>query len=91
MQPLPAETLLRVWEQARSRHPLDRGLLLFSLAEPESLPDSLADRLAGPVRGPSADGDDRSSLRAFGIHLRRSDNVYPLPGCGVPGTWVGWV
>lgn len=37
-----AESLLRVWEEGRYRHPIDRGLLFFALADPDADPDALA-------------------------------------------------
>lgn len=43
MASLNAETLLACWEQGRTRHPLDRALLLHAVAAPELDPDSLAD------------------------------------------------
>ncbi|MGF1643972.1 MAG: hypothetical protein ACFCUJ_10030 [Thiotrichales bacterium] len=44
MRALDAERIVTAWEQGRRRHPLDRGLLLFALAEPGHAPDTLADR-----------------------------------------------
>lgn len=43
MQPLSADTLLMAWERGRSRHPVDRALLLFSLGTSEADPNALAD------------------------------------------------
>jgi hypothetical protein len=43
MAALNAETLLSCWEQGRTRHPLDRALLLHAVAAPELEPESLAD------------------------------------------------
>jgi len=37
------ERLLTVWEQGTQRHPVDRALLLFSLARPEAPAERLAD------------------------------------------------
>ena len=37
------ERLLEVWERGARRHPLDRGLLLLSIARPDDALDSLAD------------------------------------------------
>ena len=37
------ERLLEVWERGTRRHPLDRGLLLLSLARPDDALDALAD------------------------------------------------
>ena len=47
MQALATGELLNAWEQGRSRHPLDRGLLLYALAAPGVEPDTLADRPLG--------------------------------------------
>ncbi len=41
---LDATRIVATWELGRPRHPLDRALLLFALAEPEADPDALADR-----------------------------------------------
>ena len=40
---LSSDSLLSVWEQGVRRHPLDRGLLLFALASPETAAEQLAD------------------------------------------------
>jgi len=37
------QRLLAVWEQGVQRHPIDRALLLLSLAQPETSADHLAD------------------------------------------------
>jgi hypothetical protein len=42
-----ADALLFAWECGRNRHPLDRALLLYSIAAPEGDPDGLADRHLG--------------------------------------------
>lgn len=47
MQALSADRLLRAWELGRDRHPIDRGLLLHALAEPDADPDALADQPLG--------------------------------------------
>jgi len=47
MRPPAASSLLEIWEAGRDRHPIDRGLLLFSLACPQSDPDDLADEPLG--------------------------------------------
>jgi hypothetical protein len=47
MRPPAAEVLLAVWETGRSRHPIDRAVLLHALAAPEAEPDSLADEPLG--------------------------------------------
>lgn len=43
MTSLNSERLLSVWEQGTQRHPIDRGLLLFALASPETPAVQLAD------------------------------------------------
>jgi hypothetical protein len=43
MASLTSERLLSVWEQGIRRHPIDRGLLLFALAAPDTPPTQLAD------------------------------------------------
>ncbi|MGD2129313.1 MAG: hypothetical protein PVJ33_05930 [Lysobacterales bacterium] len=40
---LGSDRLLSVWEQGVRRHPIDRGLLLFAIASPETPPAQLAD------------------------------------------------
>jgi hypothetical protein len=47
MRELAAGALLFAWERGRNRHPLDRALLLYSIATPEDEPDALADRPLG--------------------------------------------
>jgi hypothetical protein len=47
MRQLTARALLRAWERGRNGHPLDRALLLYSIATPEDEPDTLADRSLG--------------------------------------------
>jgi hypothetical protein len=47
MRKFTPDELLFAWERGRNRHPLDRALLLYSIAVPESDPDSLADRHLG--------------------------------------------
>jgi hypothetical protein len=47
MEPLTVHTVLRAWETARDRHPLDRALVLYALAAPDLPPDSLADQPLG--------------------------------------------
>lgn len=47
MQPQTSRTLLLTWEKGRYYHPLDRGLLLYAVAAPDSAPDTLADRPLG--------------------------------------------
>jgi hypothetical protein len=42
-----ADAVLIAWERGRQRHPLDRALLLYSLAAPEIDPKGLADRPLG--------------------------------------------
>jgi len=47
MPALSAAQLLSVWEHGTRRHPLDRALLLFAVAEPGLAPDVLADAPLG--------------------------------------------
>jgi hypothetical protein len=47
MREFTAVALLSAWERGRNRHPLDRALLLYSIATPEDDPESLADRHLG--------------------------------------------
>lgn len=47
MPALSAAQLLSVWEHGAQRHPLDRALLLFAVAEPGLAPDALADAPLG--------------------------------------------
>lgn len=47
MHPLTAGDVLLAWERGRSRHPIDRALLLFALSEPDVAVDSLADQPLG--------------------------------------------
>jgi hypothetical protein len=47
MKPLTPDSLLWAWEQGRSRHPIDRALLLFALGQPDAAVDSLADQPLG--------------------------------------------
>jgi hypothetical protein len=47
MRQLTARALLLAWERGRNGHPLDRALLLYSIATPEDEPDTLADRSLG--------------------------------------------
>jgi hypothetical protein len=43
----PARELLDTWERGRTRHPLDRALLLYALATRDAPPASLADEPLG--------------------------------------------
>jgi hypothetical protein len=43
MLPLNSSNMLSLWEQGRTRHPIDRALLLFAAACPDLPPDQLAD------------------------------------------------
>lgn len=69
------ERLLDVWERGALRHPLDRGLLLLSMARPDDALDSLADVSIGER--------DRAllALRSalFGATL---EAVVDCPACG---------
>ena len=47
MQALAPHTLLMAWERGRSRHPLDRALMLCALARPDADPERLADEPLG--------------------------------------------
>jgi hypothetical protein len=47
MPALTADSLLACWEHGRSRHPLDRALLLYAIAAPETDPGTLADQSLG--------------------------------------------
>jgi hypothetical protein len=44
---MDGQSLINCWEHGRRRHPLDRALLMFAAAEPDTPPDSLADRSLG--------------------------------------------
>lgn len=66
MQALSAGSLLDVWEKGRTQHPIDRGLLLFSLADPDAEPNLLADE---PV-GRRNEAILRMRLATFGTALR---------------------
>lgn len=75
MSPPLAARLLEVWERGAQRHPLDRGLVLLSLARPGDAMESLADVSIGER--------DRTllALRAalFGATLA---SVVDCPACG---------
>lgn len=43
MAVMSSENLLWVWEQSVRRHPIDRALLLFAIAAPDTPPNTLAD------------------------------------------------
>jgi hypothetical protein len=43
MNTLPAGELLTLWENGRTRHPIDRALLLLGASQPEQTYDQLAD------------------------------------------------
>lgn len=47
MPELTAGRLLAAWEHGARRHPIDRALLLFALAAPETPPEQLADQPLG--------------------------------------------
>jgi hypothetical protein len=51
MRGLTASDLVRAWEAGRSRHPVDRGLLLLALACPELSWEHLADLSVGQRNG----------------------------------------
>lgn len=72
---LTAPQLLAVWEQGQRRHPLDRGLLLHALAEPERPVETLADLPLG-VRNAAL---LRFRQACFGPELRA---WLDCPACG---------
>src|SRR5262249_37728436 len=47
MPELAPDALLACWERARGRHPLDRALLLYSVAAPDRDPSLLAEQPLG--------------------------------------------
>jgi hypothetical protein len=51
MRGLTASDVVRAWEAGRSRHPVDRGLLLLALAYPDLSWDHLADLSVGQRNG----------------------------------------
>lgn len=51
MRELTASDVVRAWEAGRSRHPVDRGLLLLALACPELSWEHLADLSVGQRNG----------------------------------------
>jgi hypothetical protein len=74
MAPLD-ERLLDVWERGARRYPLDRGLLLLSIARPDDALDLLADVPIG-----ERDGSLLALRRAlFGATL---ESVVDCPACG---------
>jgi len=75
MGPLSAKTLLVAWERGRTRHPIDRALLLRALAAPDAEPDALADEPLGLRNAALL----RLRLATFGSSLRA---YLDCPGCG---------
>lgn len=75
MDALAPDGLLDVWELGNARHPIDRALLLYSLAAPDIPPDKLADQ---PLSGRNA------ALMA--LRTRRFGSPVPgwtdCPSCG---------
>lgn len=65
MPALSPAQLLSVWEHGATRHPLDRALLLFAVAEPGRAPDGLADAPLGACNAALM----RLRLACFGEHL----------------------
>ena len=49
MRTIEAIDLLALWERGASRHPLDRGALLYSRARPDTPPDAIADLPLGEI------------------------------------------
>lgn len=47
MRPLGDAAVMRLWEQGRTRHPIDRALLLFAAAAPDLAVDALPDAPIG--------------------------------------------
>jgi hypothetical protein len=75
MRPPPAQTLLTAWERGRSRHPIDRAVLLYALAEPEAEPDVLPDAPLGTRNAALL----RLRLATFGQRMRA---YVDCAGCG---------
>lgn len=75
MRPPSARTLLAVWERGRSRHPIDRAVLLHALAEPHAEPDKLADEPLGRMNAALL----RLRLATFGDRMRA---YLDCPECG---------
>jgi len=70
-----AHTLLDCWERGRTRHALDRALLLFAVAMPDEDPDTLADRSLGQRNAALL----RLRQALFGDELR---SCVDCPNCG---------
>jgi len=66
MIPISSQRLLSIWEQGDRLHPIDRSLLLFSLARPELEPDQLPDLPLG-------------TCNASLLHLQRDNFNKHLP------------
>ncbi|WP_416138186.1 hypothetical protein ACM26W_17150 [Halomonas sp. HK25] len=49
MEALTTQRLLSVWEHGQRRHPIDRALLLYALAAPDTPPGQLADAPLGAL------------------------------------------
>lgn len=75
MAAISAEMLLACWEQGRTRHPLDRALLLHAVASPELEPESLADLPVGRRNAALLS----LRLRLFGDELK---SCVDCPACG---------
>lgn len=75
MSALDPATLLSVWEHGLARHPLDRALLLLTLARPDTPPDALADLPLGQRNQRLA----RLREQLFGVALGL---VVDCPACG---------
>jgi hypothetical protein len=70
-----AQSLLNCWENGRRRHALDRGLLMFAAAVPQSSPDELADRPLGERNAALL----RLRRKLFGEELK---SCVECPECG---------
>lgn len=75
MSALDPATLLSVWEHGLARHPLDRALLLLTLASPDTPADALADVPLGQRNQRLA----RLREQLFGAAL---ELVVDCPACG---------
>jgi hypothetical protein len=75
MHPPSVEALLAVWERGRHCHPVDRAVLLHSLAAPEAEPDSLPDEPVGRRNAALL----QLRVATFGNRLR---GLVDCPQCG---------
>ena len=65
MAAMSPENILFVWEQSARRHPIDRALLLFAIARPDTPPNTLADIPLGERNAALMD----LRCNSFGTHL----------------------